>query len=155
MLAPLAIDARTGAISIAWRPRVLFGGVGLAITRDQLGPFISNESEWDNYQRIECNLGHDLNHLAFGGWPCEFVATFQDAGLVDLRWRIFPPAKGRAWPTEGDAAEQMVVLRRTLQAQLSRPFGDRFEQFDWGEVGCGPDLHTNDPNVRITYEAAP
>lgn len=153
MLAPLAIDASTGAISVASRPRVLFGGVSLDIARDELGPFISNESARDNYQRIECNLGHELNHLAFGGWPCEFVATFQDARLALLFWRISPPIKGRAWPSEGETAEQMIVLRRTLQAQLSRPFTERFENFSWGEVGCLPDLHTNDPNVRITYQA--
>jgi hypothetical protein len=151
LLAPLTLDPRDGAVSIGEQPGLLFGGAQLASARAALDPFISSETSWDAYHRIECNLGPDLSHLTFGAWRCEFVSTFQDDGLVRLSWRIWP-AKRTFWPAEGETNdEQMLVLRSALQAQLARPFDERFELFDWGTVGCLPDLHTNDPNARVEY----
>ena len=154
IVAPLTLDPCDGAASIWEQPPLLLGGLCLDSARSALSPFISSETGWDAYHRVECQLGEDENHITFGGWRCEFIATFQNGGLATLHWRLWPP-KGKYWPAGQETNDdQMWVLRRTLQIQLSRPFDARFEHFDWGMVGCLPDLHTNDPNVQVRYRTA-
>ena len=153
IVAALIVDPLDGAVSMGEQSRV-FRGMDLKSVRMNLGPFISNETTWGTYHRLECHLGEDKDHLTFGGWRAEVISTLQDETLVGLSWRLWPN-KGKAWPLEGETDyEQMRVLRTTLRAQLDRSFTERFEQFEWGSVGCLPDLHTNDPSVRLQYRTA-
>jgi hypothetical protein len=151
----LAIDPYRGAVSIGGQPELMFGGSGFDSVQSALGPFVSGENEWKRdghvYHRIECALGDQQNHLTFGNWRCGFVATLQDARLSLLYWQLWPP-KGSHWPAGGATEDdQMWVLVNTLRTQLSRPFNDHSEYFDWGYAWCGPELHTNDPLARISY----
>jgi hypothetical protein len=148
MTQAIRIDPERGAISIEGLSRDLAGGLALDIVRAELAPFIRRQSASDSYNRIEC-FG-----LSFGGWPSDFIATFKAARLELCYWRISRmwPYETNGWPSETETTEQMAVLRQTLQSQLARTFQERFEYFVWGQVGCLPDLHTEAPNVTVTYE---
>src|SRR5271156_4778835 len=99
MISAIRIEPFRGALSIEGRPQILFGGSPLASVKSALRRFISSEREWARakYQSIECHQRPGGNQLAFGGWPCEFVVTFQSSQLTSLMWRI-----SRGWPYDAD-----------------------------------------------------
>lgn len=147
--AELTIALENGAAQIDGFQQPLLAGLSIAIARSELDPVLHRHRDHGNgFEWL------DFHRLAFGGWPCRLSACFQEGYLVDMIWwisRTWP--YDDPWPSERELSEQLETLRRTLQAQLLRPFQGASERFVWGDVRPHYQYQTGAAQVALRYQS--
>ncbi|UYZ83458.1 hypothetical protein MTZ49_12760 [Entomomonas sp. E2T0] len=146
----LQINKQDGSLTIKNYPIVLKKGT----TREEIGTVLThlyrsnidykNGTEWMFFEEIE-----------FSECPCTLGLYIDHGVLTEAKITIVPVHSDRSaagWSSNATVDEAVLLALIEYRIQLSRPFKEGTEFFDWGEVWCLPDYKRSEMNSGIKYK---
>lgn len=102
-----------------------------------------NGKEWLFFEEIE-----------FSDCPCNLGFYFIDGLLKQVKISLTPPHVNRTqggWSSDESIDEAVLISLIELRIQLSRPFKEGKETFEWGDVWSIPDYKRSEMDAGIKY----
>lgn len=145
----LHINKTDGTVTIKNYAITLYKGT----SRDEVGKVLTplyrsnidykNGTEWMFFEEIE-----------FSECPCNLGLYFEQGMLTQLKIHITPIHSDRSssgWSSDKSVDEAVLLSLIEFRIQLSRPFKEGRESFDWGEIWSVPDYKRSEMDSGLKW----